>query len=200
MVVARDPRPPWGGSWFESPHDTNHTLGAVAAGGLTLLTKGLPEYEATENGELALTLLRCVGWLSRDDLSTRRGGAGPQLPTPAAQCRRGHSFEYALELGEGGNADLLRGSQDYRFDFAEGPPGAELEPALSIGGGCVFSALKGTDGGAVVLRVFNPEPEPAQIALPRPFRRYRLDERTSEGGAATALTLRPGEIATLRLA
>jgi 2-O-(6-phospho-alpha-D-mannosyl)-D-glycerate hydrolase len=200
MIVERDPRPLSSDSWFESPHDTNHTLGAVAAGGLTLLGKGLPEYEATEEGELALTLLRCVGWLSRDDLSTRRGGAGPQLPAPGAQCPGEQVFEYALELGEPGNADLIRRSQDYRFDFAEGPPGAELAPSLSVDGACGFSALKGTEDGGVVLRVFNPESEPAQITLPRPFRRCRLDERAAEGEAASALALRPGEIATLRLA
>jgi mannosylglycerate hydrolase len=48
----------------------------VTAGDVTLLTKGLPEYEITEDGELAVRLLRCVGWLSRDDQSTRQAGAG----------------------------------------------------------------------------------------------------------------------------
>src|SRR5205085_5765051 len=43
-------------------------------GGLAILNRGLPEYEAeaAEDGVwLGLTLLRCVGWLSRDDLATR---------------------------------------------------------------------------------------------------------------------------------
>jgi hypothetical protein len=39
------------------------------------------------NPQIALTLLRCVGWLSRDDLSTRRGHAGPYMATPGASCR-----------------------------------------------------------------------------------------------------------------
>ena len=200
MVVPRDPQPVWNGSWFEPPHDTNHMLGAVAGGGITLLTKGLPEYEATKEGELALTLLRCVGWLSRDDLSTRRGGAGPQLPAPGAQCPGEHVFEYALELGEAGSAELVRRSQDYRYDFAEGPAGAELEGPLAVDGATVFSALKGAENGdAVVLRVFNPTSDPAEISLPRPFRRCRLDEETAEGAAASVLKLQSGEIATLRL-
>jgi alpha-mannosidase len=200
MVVPRDPRPVWNGAWFEPPHDTNHTLGAVAAGGITLLTKGLPEYEATKEGELALTLLRCVGWLSRDDLSTRRGAAGPQLPAPGAQCGGEQVFEYALELGEPGNAELVRRSQDYRFDFAEGPAGTELEGPLAVDGGAAFSALKGAeDGDGVVLRLFNPASEPVQLGLPRPFRRCRLDEQTADGAAATVLRLGPSEIATLRL-
>ncbi len=200
MVVPRDPRPVWNGTWFEPPHDTNHTLGAVAAGGITLLTKGLPEYEATTEGELALTLLRSVGWLSRDDLSTRRGGAGPYLPSPRAQCLGEHVFEYALELGELGNAELLRRSQDYRFDYVGGPPGAELEGPLSVDGAVAFSALKGAeDGGGVLLRVFNPGSASAEIALPRTGRRCRLDEQATEAAAASVVTLRPGEIATLQL-
>ena len=37
-------------------------------------------------GRAGLTLLRCVGWLSRGDLGTRRGHAGPELPVPGPQC------------------------------------------------------------------------------------------------------------------
>jgi 2-O-(6-phospho-alpha-D-mannosyl)-D-glycerate hydrolase len=201
-VVHRPPRPVWNGDWFEPPHDTNHTLGAVAAGGLVVLGKGLPEYEATEDGELALTLLRCIGWLSRDDLSTRRGGAGPQLPVPGAQCHGEHVFEYAVELGEPSDAELLRRSQDYRFDFAEGAPGVELESPLGpIEGDLVFSALKAAeDGDGVVLRLFDAgersrgageghAPPPGSV-------RCRLDE-TPLANAGTRL--RPGEIASFKL-
>ncbi|NJD20734.1 MAG: hypothetical protein FIA95_15795, partial [Gemmatimonadetes bacterium] len=42
-------------------------------------------------------LLRAVGWLSRDDLSTRRRrNAGPTLATPEAQCLGEHRFAYAV--------------------------------------------------------------------------------------------------------
>jgi mannosylglycerate hydrolase len=201
-VARRPPRPAWSGDWFEPPHDTDHTLGAVAAGGAVVLGKGLPEYEATEEGELALTLLRCVGWLSRDDLSTRRGGAGPQLPVPSAQCHGDHAFEYAVELGEPTDAELLRRSQDFRFDFVEGAPGVELaSPLDAIGGDLVFSALKAAeDGDGVVLRVFDagdrsrgPGEGPR---LPPGGARCRMDE-TPLPDAGTRL--RPGAIASFRL-
>jgi mannosylglycerate hydrolase len=196
MVVRRDPRPVWNGTWFEPPHDTNHTLGAVAAGALVLLSKGLPEYEATPEGELALTLLRCVGWLSRDDLSTRRGGAGPQLPVPGAQCLGEHVFEYAIELGEPSDAELLRRSQDYRFDFTQGAPGVALDPPLRLDGDLVFSALKGAeDGDGVILRAFNPGPAAADPPAVAGARRCRLDETAADGEGP----LRSGEIATFRL-
>jgi mannosylglycerate hydrolase len=196
-VVRRPARAVWSGSWFEPPHHTSHTLGAVVAGGLVLLGKGLPEYEATEEGELALTLLRCVGWLSRDDLSTRRGAAGPQLAVPGAQCHGDHVFEYALELGEPGDAELLRRSQDYRFDFVQGAPGVELEsPQEAIEGDLVFSALKAAeDGDGVILRVFAAGGPAEGPRLPPGSRRCRLDEAVEEARAP----LRPGEIATYRL-
>ena len=50
--------------------------------------RGLPEVEFIPEGNethIALTLLRCVGWLSREDMHCRRGHAGPELPTPEAQ-------------------------------------------------------------------------------------------------------------------
>jgi alpha-mannosidase len=62
--------------------------------------RGLPEVEvlrrADGNAEIALTLLRCVGWLSRDDLPERKGHAGPGLPTPGAQMPGKWVFEYAI--------------------------------------------------------------------------------------------------------
>jgi mannosylglycerate hydrolase len=167
-----------------------------------VLGRGLPEYEATEDGALALTLLRCVGWLSRDDLSTRRGGAGPQLPVPGAQCHGDHVFEYAVELGAPSDAELLRRSQDYRFDFVEGAPGVKLESPLGpVEGDLVFSALKAAeDGDGVVLRLFDagerlrgPGEGPP---LPHGSARCRLDE-TPLADAGTRL--RPGEIASFRL-
>ncbi len=68
--------------------------------GLMLAVNGLPEVAVQHrddgNIETALTLLRCVGWLSRDDFSTRRGHAGPMLPTPGAQMHGTYTFSYAL--------------------------------------------------------------------------------------------------------
>src|SRR5205807_10650829 len=59
FAVVRRPLapPPPRVRWVEPPVPTAHTLGAVALGQLVLLTKGLPEYEASSDG-LRLTLLR----------------------------------------------------------------------------------------------------------------------------------------------
>ncbi|MDQ3928072.1 MAG: glycosyl hydrolase-related protein, partial [Chloroflexota bacterium] len=77
--------------------------------GFALLNRGLPEYEAVPSGEgvwLGVTLLRCVGWLSREDLSTRYKHAGPPLETPEAQCLGRYTFEYAVVAHSG---DWLQG-------------------------------------------------------------------------------------------
>jgi alpha-mannosidase len=179
--------------WVEPPVPTAHTLGAVALGPLVLLTKGLPEYEASSEG-LRLTLLRCVGTISRPaGLSTRPVSAGPDIATPEGQCRGRHVLEYALRFDGDtfSNAALLRASQDYRTDFLRGDP---FEPPLELGGDVVFSCLKQAEAGSgLVLRVFNPNARPETLTLSRPARRIRLDEEEDADGG---LELEPDEIAT----
>jgi alpha-mannosidase len=198
FAVVRRPlssRPPRV-EWIEPPVPTAHTLGAVALEPLVLFTKGLPEYEASANG-LRLTLLRCVGTISRPaGLATRPLAAGPDIATPDGQCRGRHVFEYALRFdGETlSNAALVRASQDYRTEFLRGDP---FEPPVELGGDVVFSCLKrAEDGAGLVLRVFNPNPQPEALTLSLPARRIRLDEEEAADGD---LELAPGEIATFKL-
>lgn len=54
--------------------------------GVTVYSDGLAEYESAENGDVAITLVRAVGELSRSDLPERPGHAGWPTPTPGAQC------------------------------------------------------------------------------------------------------------------
>lgn len=190
--------------WVEPPARTAETLGAVALGPLVLMTKGLPEYEAGPGG-LRLTLLRCVGTISRGPgLPTRPVAAGPDVPTPDGQCPGVHVLEYALRLDGDrlGDAALLRASQDHRFDFVSGR-GAPAAPPLSLDGDVVFSCLKGAeDEAGVVLRVFNPAAAPATAVLGAGVAagRFRLDETGEAPLPGGGLVLGPGEIATLRLA
>jgi alpha-mannosidase len=193
-VVRRPlvPTPPRA-DWVEPPVPTAHTLGAVALGDLVLLTKGLPEYEASAEG-LQLTLLRCVGTISRPPgLPTRPVAAGPDISTPDGQCLGRHVFEYALRFDgdELSNAALVRTSQDFRLDFLRGDP---FEPPFQLGGDVVFSCLKGAeDGSGLVLRVFNPNPQPETLTLSVPARRIRMDEEEEVDGG---FELGPAEIAT----
>jgi mannosylglycerate hydrolase len=67
---------------------------------LTVANRGLPEVEVVKtvsgNVEIAVTLLRCVGWLSRDDFSNRKGHAGPFMETPDAQMQGSWMFDYSI--------------------------------------------------------------------------------------------------------
>jgi mannosylglycerate hydrolase len=204
-VVQRPVRPSWvGAGWHEPPQLTSHTSGFVSAGDLVVLGRGLPEYEAapTSTGlDLALTLLRCVGWLSRDDLSTRPGSAGPTLATPEAQCPGEHTFEYAITIA--GTDDLtdvamLRASADYRTPFSVGAPGAQTRGLVSVAGDVLVTALKGAeDGEGMILRVFAPGATGLSIAAEGTLSRARLDETSAEGDPSAPL--RAGEIRTVRI-
>jgi mannosylglycerate hydrolase len=205
-VVRRPlvPEPPRT-EWCEPPDATQHTLGAVALGPLALLTKGLPEYEArpAESGaELAITLLRCVGMISRrgGEIATRPVCAGPPTQTPDGQCLGRHRFEYALLPGADAldDAELLRASQDYRYGFLVTPQPVRIDPPLSVAGDFVFSCLKGAaDGDGLILRCYNPKASPANIEIAGAFdiSGARLDETEIARGMA----LSPSEIATFRL-
>jgi len=208
-VMERPAEPVWNGCWREPPAKTHHTTGAVAAGQLLLTGRGLPEYEAIPTGgggvDLALTLLRCVGWLSCSDLSTRPGAQEPHIPTPDAQCLGSHTFEYAISLrGDGSEAELLRASQDYGMGFVAGPSGEDLPVVLRLeGDGIAFSALKGAeDGQGAILRLFNPGTSPAIAHVAGrslEAHRCRLDESCVEPERVETVALRGGEIMTLRL-
>ncbi len=117
-----------GKGWLQPPAPTSPMQRFCAVedrrGGLAILVNGLHEYEAIKQKgsvTLALTLLRAVGWLSRDDLATRPGNAGPHYVTPEAQCRGAHTFHFAV-MPYGGNAvkaNLQNHAQDFRVPVLE---------------------------------------------------------------------------------
>ena len=160
---------PGDGTWSEQSVGTypQKTFVDVSDGehGLLLANRGLPEYEALPGRDgvtLALTLLRCVGWLSRPDVATRKGPAGPTLETPGAQCPGRHVFEYAIVPHEGGweNAfvEAHRFAHPLRAAVASGAgvlPAAgslvEVTPSR-----LVVSAVKAADDGrGVIARIYN---------------------------------------------
>ena len=204
-VVAPSPRT----HWCEPPDATQHASGAVALGPIALITRGLPEYEVragTRGSELCLTMLRCVGLISRASgvISTRPLGAGPQVATPEGQCLGRHALEYALrfDADELDDVALLRESQDYRRPFLVVPPGVQFEPPLGVEGEVVFSCLKGAeDSDTLIMRVFNPRSEAttARVLGPVTVERVQLDESRGSPVANGVVEVGSGEIATLRL-
>jgi alpha-mannosidase len=87
------------GSEVEAPSATWPARHVVLAGGAAVFCEGVFEYEVVEGRQLAITLLRCVGTISRDRLATRPWAAGPPTPTPAAQMRGETRFRLGVWIG-----------------------------------------------------------------------------------------------------
>jgi mannosylglycerate hydrolase len=91
---------PDGADWEEPPPATrpHQQFVAVEDGGrgFAVAAIGLHEHEVRTDGTIALTLLRCVGWLGRSTGVPRKGVAGPAIATPDAQCLGTHRFRYAF--------------------------------------------------------------------------------------------------------
>ncbi len=213
FAIVRRPLapPPPRSEWVEPPDPTGHSIGAVALGPMALLTRGLPEYEARVGdggAELCLTLLRCVGIISQATgaIATRPLGAGPGVATPEGQCIGRHELDYAVRLDadELDDTALLRESQDYRAGFLLVGGGVDFDAPLQLDGEVVFACLKGAeDGDGLILRCFSAAERPADVRVAGPaapsLARTRLDETGEEPLDAGALTVSPGEIATVRL-
>lgn len=142
--------------------------------GLALAGEGLHEVSILREGaqlSLATTLIRAVGWLSRDDLRTRGGGAGPRFETPEAQCPGPLRFRYAIIP--------IKESETEASKEAWGllaPPRSWCGPGPGFNGPLVqwrapeiiASACKLSESGdAVVVRAYNTSPCP--ITSPMTF-------------------------------
>ena len=184
--------------------------------GVSLFADGLTEYEVTDGPEpaLALTLLRSVGWLSREDLATRHGNAGPSLPTPGAQCLGPHTFRFAAipRTGPSGEPSLYKEARAFLAPpCLFGPAGREgrLPPRrafLPVTGDVVLSALKRADDrDALILRVFNPGDEPATLTLHDAAAAFTTDLAERRGAAlpaagdAVTVPVAPRQIRTIEV-
>jgi alpha-mannosidase len=190
---------------------------------LTAANRGGGEVEALPGAgggptQLALTLLRGVGWLSRPDLALRPGDAGPALPTPGAQVPGRHRLEFAVRLHPatepGWIAEALRfAAPPLALPGGTGAPGAlgdgarllEIDdPAL------LLSACEPVSDGGVRVRLWNASdaPRSARVRLAAPGAgplrpvdlRDEPDSRLTARpvGDAVVLELRPWQLATLR--
>jgi len=134
IVAERPLRLPDSIGWVEDPTALMHqrTFADLSAddGGLAVLNRGLPSVEVHEDGTIALTLLRSVGWLSRDDLWVRRIAAGPLVPTPGAQCLGDYTYEYAMLSHAGDWRNVYQTAHNYNVPVmvrrADTHPGLEL--------------------------------------------------------------------------
>jgi hypothetical protein len=183
-------------------------------GGVALITEGLHEYEVIPGPEprIALTLLRAVGWLSRDDLLYRTGHAGPPLETPAAQVPGMHEFHYSLFFHEGDweAGGVWRAAEAFLLPLVPGTgnqvsgaaPSIQVEPASIQMTAC----LPAPDGFELRLLNASSHPQSGLVEIapaPAQVQRLRLDGAVEEDvrveGRAVRLSFRSWEIVTLRV-
>ena len=170
--------------------------------GLTLFSDGLAEYETLGDGAVAVTLVRAVGELSRNDLPERPGHAGWPTPTPGAQCLGPFEASFGVMPHGSRSAEMLTTIEHTADDVLCAPVGTTLRSALALpapvhgielaGTGLAFSTLKESeDGQWLVLRCINVCHEPVNGRWILPFdireaRLARLDETPLAELAAVA--------------
>ena len=154
--------------------------GFVAAGGIALLFEHVSEYELVEGRELAVTVLRSIGLISRAANPYRTENAGPELPIPAAQMHGPHSFSFAWSPDP---ERALEHAERYRHPLlvvrgmgAENDLREHAGPELT---GAVLTSLRRRDG-RLEARIVNEKSAPATARL-----------------GNTTVELRPWEIRTI---
>jgi alpha-mannosidase len=188
--------------------------------GMMIANRGLPEVEViktSDGSEIALTLLNCVGWLSRDDFANRRGHAGPPLtPTPDAQMIGGHVFYYSIIPHKGGCINAA--SLAYSFNS----PMTGLQTTIHKGSlpasasmlktepkSFIISTIKpAEDGRGIIVRGYSIADEVTEVSL-KPLLKFKtalrvmLDETAIEPvtihDGVIRFSARPREIVTIRL-
>ena len=211
-------------SWIEQPAPAHpqRCFIDISDGtlGLMVANRGLREAEAIRVGqgtEIALTLLRCVGWLSLDNLPVRKGHAGPPfIATPLAQMQGTYSFDYSIIPHKGNWRDAYRHAYEFNAPLRAviglihpgKLPGSssflQVEPPTFI-----ITAIKvAEDGDGMIVRGYNITPEPIDVHLKAVFSfksicRTRLDETNGaeiDGTPEGTVRFQAGanEIVTLR--
>lgn len=214
-------------TWAEYPQSTHPCHGFInledEKGGMSLLAQGITEFEGeqTEDGTcLNLTLLRCVGWLSRTDLLTREGNGGWTIETPEGQCLGEHRFDYSLSYHKGSYLD----SDVYAILNKASKPALLLQEEtgrdLAAGENLLsflsdlprdirVSALKpAEDGDGIVLRLFHIGKKDCrlELKLPEKITGAKLVNLAEEEGSPLTLenhrlafSIKASQIVTIRL-
>jgi mannosylglycerate hydrolase len=195
--------------------------GFVQTAGVSVLLDHIVEYEVVDRRELALTLLRSFGLISRNANPYREDPAGPEVPVPAAQLLGERTMRFALmpHAGTWSTADVLSMAERYQHAAltvrASGPtdgavPMATTGPTegrgLAIDGeGVVLTALR-RRGEWLELRVVAETATPTEAVIRGPFDEARDADLLGRplGAPSTApgelhLALGPWEIRTVQL-
>lgn len=148
--------------------------------GLIISAKGLYEYEVKNDREktIALTLLRAIGWLSKE-LYTRYNIAGPIIETPSAQCFMPLSFEYAVIPFNGNYNDSFKYAMDFieEAKFFVGNKLPNINSLFEIDKPILLSAIKKAEKDeGIILRLANLKNEDEKINIKTKFNFQKVEE------------------------
>ncbi|MEU8007546.1 glycosyl hydrolase-related protein [Catellatospora sp. NPDC049111] len=214
-VLRRPLSPPLGPLPTERAYEADCAVAPVhtwaATGGVGVLTAGLPEVQCLLPAgapELAVTVLRATGWLSRPDLRSRTTGAGPELPTPEAQCLRRVDAAIGVVL-DTGEQDMAYAAALHRaplraWQLRFGSPVPVQADGVGVTGATVTAVKPADDGDGIVLRVANVTGEAVTAAITgldgRTVAECSLAEEPVAGQPDPgALVLGPYEVRSLRV-
>jgi alpha-mannosidase len=198
-------------TWIEQPRPEKpqRAFTDVSDGqiGLMIANRGLPEVEVIRNpfssrkrvpesqAEIALTLLRCINWISRDDFEARKGNAGPMASTPGAQMIGRWTFDYSIIPHAVGRDGIPPYEQAYAFEAPMRAVNTGLHDGHLPAVGSfvsveprefVISAIKEAeacaegrgDGHGWLVRGYNIADEEIKVTL-KPWRKFKRVERVN---------------------
>ncbi|HYM83097.1 MAG TPA: alpha-mannosidase, partial [Candidatus Dormibacteraeota bacterium] len=206
------------GGHGEVPLPTFPARGFVQVTGVSVLLDHVVEYELVDDGgELALTVLRSFGLISRNDNPYREDPAGPEVPVPAAQLHGPWRLAFALmpHGGDWSEAGVPAAAERYRHDLLALPGtrrgvdheagGTQREGLRIEGAGVVMTALT-REGDELELRLVAEHRGSTEARVSGSFTAARRVDLLGRdlGPIATErgdlrLPMGPWEIATLRL-
>ena len=159
--------------------------GAVLAGGVGVLSEGVIEYEVAGD-RLGIALLRAFGLISRWTIPTRPIDAGPDTPTPEAQCLGETRFALGIRR-DARRATLVEDWERFALPLLQvAAPGGGSERSgrlLEVTGGHL-SAIRRVAGG-VEVRIWNDSREPRDARVGGravPLGPARIETLTLDGG------------------
>ncbi len=205
------------GGHGEVPLPTYPARGFVHAAGMSLLFDHVTEYELVDDGrELAVTVLRSFGLISRNVNPYREDPAGPEVPVPDAQRIGPWTFSFAMMPHAGGwsEAGVLDAMERFqhpllavRGSARDAIEGSGETTGLAIEGrGVVLSALR-RHGEWLELRLVAEHSAATEAIVHGEFREARVVDLLGregallpvEAGSVLRVPLGAWEIATIRL-
>jgi alpha-mannosidase len=165
---------------------------------VTILNRGLPEVELVDGHRIAVTLLRCVGWLSRSDFPERPMHAGPAEETPGAQeLNKEFEFHYGFLIHSRDEPLTTSAEQADMFqsqpvvvglDHAE-PPLGLFDPIIQVDNPAVRVSSLRIRGDSVLVTLYNLENRDVEMQAKLAERIKTASEARVDGSVTRELSV-----------